>query len=313
MVVVNTKIKNTCADVESTILQILSPLASNERAIGITPESRLKNDLGLDSLNMMELCVALEGVFDISINESITQATTVQDLIRLVNSDGGSQSQKPYNLEDYPLPKTKKHVRHLKLLMRLSRFVWRFKIAGLENIPSDSRYILCPNHQSHFDSLWVWAAIGYKRVDLRKICCFAKHEHLSSKSSRFMLSLLGGIPVDRDGNTVPAMQRGLASIQEGRTMLIHPEGTRTLDGKMQAFKGGAAKLAIDAGVPVIPVRIDGAWDIFPPHRKRPKTFRFGRRHPINISFGKPIMSDGKGVDELTSLLQSEVERMGVVV
>jgi long-chain acyl-CoA synthetase len=190
--------------------------------------------------------------------------------------------------------------------MRLSRLTWRFDISGLENLPADGKYILCPNHQSYLDSLWIWAAIGHKRVDLRKITCLAAEVFLPSK---FMLAMLGGIPVERNGNTIPAMKRGLACIEQGNTMLIHPEGTRTRDGKMHDFKGGAAKLAIDAAVPVIPVRIDGAWDIFPPNKKRPKIFRFGGRYPISISFGEPIAPGGKSVEDLTAQIQSAVEQL----
>ena len=125
-----------------------------------------------------------------------------------------------------------------------------------------------------------------------------------------MLAMVGGIPVERRGNTIPAVKRALVCIQDGYTMLIHPEGTRTRDGKMHEFKGGAAKLAIDAEAVIIPVRIDGAWDIFPPHKKRPKVFQFGRRYQIKIQFGTPIKPDGQTIEELTEQIQSAVMRMG---
>jgi long-chain acyl-CoA synthetase len=292
---------------EDKVLRIIEELTDGK---AVAFDSRLKGDLGFDSLNMMELCVALEGAFKIIIGESIIKVATVQELIELVRSGGGGQSATIYDIENFPLPKTKKHLQRLKQLMSLSRLLWRFEISGLDNLPTDGRYILCPNHQSHFDGLWIWSAIEGKRFDLNKICCLAKQEHLKSSGSRFMLAVLGGIPIDRSGNVAPAMKRGLDCIKNGYTMLIHPEGTRTLDGKIQKFKGGAAKLAIDAGVPIIPVRIDGAWDIFPPHKKRPKIFRFGSRYPIIISFGKPIKPDGKSVEDLTGLLQGDVEKMG---
>ena len=271
--------------------------------------SRLKGDLGFDSLTMMELMVNLENAFSVSLSEAIGTAKTVQDLVVLIEGGGGKDGLS-YNIEEYPLIKTNNDVKRLKRFMRLSRFLWRFKVSGLENIPKNKQYILCPNHQSHYDGLWVWTAIGEKNVDLYKICCLAKQEHLDSSSSRKGLLMLGGIPVDRRGNTIPAMKRALECIQSGYTMLIHPQGTRTLDGNIQEFKGGAAKLAIDADVPLIPVRIEGAWDIYPPHIKRPRIFRWKGRYPICITFGKPIMPDGKSVEDLTSLLQSEVERLG---
>ena len=295
-------------DVEAIVLKIVSALVHKDVAKSVTLESRLKNDLGFDSLNMMELCVNLEGAFDITIDAAMVKIKTVQDLIDLVNSGDSGQSAMPYNVEDYPLPKTKRHIQKLKRYMRLSRIAWRFEVFGTENVPPDKNFILCPNHQSHFDGLWIWSAIR-KQIDLSKICCLAKQEHLQNKTSKNALVILGGIPVDRSGNTVPAMKRCLECLQDDFNVLIHPEGTRTRDGKIHEFKGGAAKLAIDSGVALIPVRIEGAWDIFPPHRKLPKIFRFGRRYPIKISFGKPILPEGRSVEELTAQLQSEVESL----
>jgi 1-acyl-sn-glycerol-3-phosphate acyltransferase len=109
------------------------------------------------------------------------------------------------------------------------------------------------------------------------------------------------------------MNRALACIQDGYTMLIFPEGTRSRDGKMHEFKGGAAKLAIDSGVPLIPVRIEGAWNILPPHRKFPRIFGLRGSYPLSITFGKPIVPDNRTVEELTTALQKAVERLGEVV
>ncbi|MCL2078375.1 MAG: 1-acyl-sn-glycerol-3-phosphate acyltransferase [Oscillospiraceae bacterium] len=296
-------------NIEASVMQIVTSIAHNDVVENITLESRLKNDLRFDSLNMMELCVSLEGAFNITIGVGIGNAKTVQDLIELVKSGDNGQSAMLYNIENYPLPKTKRHIRKLKRYMRLSLLAWRFEVTGIENLPADEKYILSPNHQSYLDCLWLWAAIGQNRVDLTKIACLAAEVFLPRKR---LLAMLGGIPVERYGDTVPAMKRAIICIQNGYTMLIFPEGTRSRDGKIHEFKGGAAKLAIDSGVSLIPVRIEGAWDIFPPHRKLPKIFRFGRRYPIRISFGKPILPNGKSVEELTTQLQSEVERMGAV-
>ena len=126
-------------------------------------------------------------------------------------------------------------------------------------------------------------------------------------------AMLGGIPVERGGNTVPAMKRALACIQDGYTMLIHPEGTRTRDGKIHKFKCGAARLAVEADVPLIPVRIEGAWNIFPPHRKRPKIFSLKGGYPLSIVFGKPIEPNGDSVEDLTAVLHDRVKRLGEAV
>lgn len=275
----------------------------------LTSESRLREDLGLDSLSMVELCFEIESALGVEIADYMGGVTTLGSLLALVNggtvqSVGGMK----YDIKDYPLPKTARHIRTLKRYMALSRFFWRFEVSGLENVPKDRNFILAPNHQSMLDALWIWAALGEEQIDLSKICCLAAEMFLNSK---FHLAMLGGIPVERSGNTVPALKRGLACVRKGYTMLVHPEGTRSRDGKLHEFKGGAAKLAIDAGVVVIPVRIDGAWDIFPPHRKFPRllNWRKLRRYPIHISFGEAVSPDGKTVEELTTLLYERVKQM----
>jgi len=295
---------------EDKVVQIIEKYADDNI---VTFDSRLKGELGFDSLTMMELMVELESTFSISIADVIGTAKTVRDIVVLIESGGTAKDGLSYNIEDYPLPKTENDIKKLKRFMRLSRIFWRFNISGLEHIPTIGSYILCPNHQSHYDGLWVWTSIGDKHVDISRICCLAKQEHLDSKRSRSGLVMLGGIPVDRRGNTIPAMKRALECIQDGYTMLVHPEGTRTLDGKIHEFKGGAAKLAVDAGVPLIPVRIEGAWDIYPPHRKAPRIISRRGRYPLYISFGKPIVPHDRTVEELTTILQNEVERLGEAV
>ena len=293
--------------VEETVLQIVASLTRTEVEENITLDNRLKHDLGFDSLTMLELCVEIESSLNVSIENKMGSIKTVGDILSLVENSDDYSHDVEYNIEDYPLAKTARHLRKLKRFMWLSRFTWYLKVSGLDYLPTDGNYILCPNHQSYYDTFWVLTAIGHKRINLSKICCLAAEMFLTYKD---IMAMLGGIPVERSGNTVPAMNRALVCVKNGYTMIIFPEGTRSRDGKIHDFKGGAAKLAINADVPIIPVRIEGAWNIFPPHRKLPKIFGFKGSYPLSISFGKPIMSDGRSVEELTALLQSEVELLG---
>ncbi|MCL2722776.1 MAG: 1-acyl-sn-glycerol-3-phosphate acyltransferase [Treponema sp.] len=293
--------------VEETVLQIVSSLTRTETEENISHNSRLKHDLGFDSLNLLEMCVEIESTLSVSIENKMGSIKTVGDIISLVKNSDDYSHDVEYDIEDYPLAKTNKHLRKLKRFMLLSRFTWYFKVKGLDNLPTDGNYILCPNHQSYYDTFWVLAAIGHKRINLSKICCLAAEMFLPYKD---IMAMLGGIPVERSGNTVPAMNRALACINDGYTMLIFPEGTRTRDRKIHEFKGGAAKLAIDANVPLIPVRIEGAWEIFPPHRKRPKIFGWRGSYPLSIIFGEPISHNDKSIEELTIELQNAVEVLG---
>lgn len=184
----------------------------------------------------------------------------------------------------------------LRTLIRVSKKLWDFKVYGKENIPKNGSYILCPNHQNHFDGLWIFGCLP--NDVLPHICCLAKQEHLDNGINRFFLKMLGGIPVDRSGNAVPAIRDCIRKLKTNETvLLIHPEGTRTKTGVIGEFKRGAAKIAIDTNTCIVPVCIIGAFDVFPPQRKYPDIW--GHK-TISIVFGIPIYPDADTSKELTN-------------
>jgi 1-acyl-sn-glycerol-3-phosphate acyltransferase len=161
-------------------------------------------------------------------------------------------------------------------------------VRGQENIP-DGPAVYMPNHVSHFD---VYAILGYLNVQFR----------WTVKKELFKIPLLGlgmrragYIMVDR-GNHKKAMESmKLASdkIRSGTSIVIFPEGTRSYDGTLQyPFKKGGFHLALDAGVPVIPVTVSGTRDILP---------KYGihvRPGKIILTIGKPIYPAGHDVASL---------------
>ena len=191
--------------------------------------------------------------------------------------------------------------------------LWKFEILGGENIPLNGNFILAPNHESHLDGLWVWTAIHMgiqnktilNTVDFAKICCLAKEEHLDSSVSKLFMNLVGGIPVDRSGNTAPALRQCEECLKNGYYVLIHPEGTRTRNGEMNHFKKGAAEMAIRTRTNIIPVTISGAREIFNPENRLPRIFDRKKlsRYKLTISFGKAINPVEKNVCEITTELE----------
>ena len=118
---------------------------------------------------------------------------------------------------------------------------------------------------------------------------------------------LGGIPVDRSGNTAPAMKRAEELLNQDKTyMIIHPEGTRSRSGKLGEFKLGAAQLAKDVGIKIVPVCINGAYEIYPPKAKLPHCFNWKKwqRYPLTITFGKAIEVGDKTKEEITEQIKS---------
>ena len=94
-----------------------------------------------------------------------------------------------YDIQKYPLRKHWYHKVAFKIAGLVSRLLWKFEVDGIENIPETGNYIICPNHESHLDGLWVWTAMGKKNPGIKNICCMAKYEHLLDRSSRFWMTM----------------------------------------------------------------------------------------------------------------------------
>ena len=144
------------------------------------------------------------------------------------------------------------------------------------------------------------------------MCSIAAAYLLLHRIYRMGLAMLGGIPVHRHTNTAPAMRRAYECLASGEyNLLIHPEGTRTRNGRLGTFKPGAAKLSIDSEVDIIPVCINGAYEIFPPDKKFPHFFNGGwfHKYPLEIHFGNPISPNGKTEAEITEEIRHQIVEM----
>lgn len=263
------------------VKDILQSLGIREE---IEKESILENDLGIDSLNLFELCVEIEKHFGVDLTNCISAQFTIEQLCEMIEGNGESSSNTvSYDVEQYPM---KRHVWDrgiLSVFRFLTKVFYKFEVSGTENIPENGAYIICANHQSHLDGMWILAA-AKEKIKFNDFCCMAKQEHLNSAISRRGLRLTGGIPVARGANTSPALKRVLECLEQGKVVLIHPEGTRTVDGKLGEFKLGAEKLALEAKVPILPVKIEGAYEIYPKNQKLPHILRKKGRYPLKIKF-----------------------------
>jgi 1-acyl-sn-glycerol-3-phosphate acyltransferase len=141
---------------------------------------------------------------------------------------------------------------------------------------------LCPNHTSVLDSFFVPALLP------RRVTYVGKAEYMDDWKTRKLFPALGMIPIDREGGN--AAERALATAQRvlerGELFGIYPEGTRSRDGRLYRGHTGPARLALRAGVPIIPVGILGAREVMPPEARFPKL-----RLPVTIRFGRPIHVD----------------------
>ena len=169
-----------------------------------------------------------------------------------------------------------------RVLDPLSRRLWKLTIEGAENIPVDGPAIICPNHISFFDSVFVMTFVG------RNISFVGKAEYMDSWKTKYLFPAHGMIPIDRagGGKSDAAMDAAEKVLRRGELFGIYPEGTRSRDGMLYKGHTGAARLALKVGCPIIPVGIIGTREIQPPDTFLPKirlecTLKFGR--PIDVS------------------------------
>ncbi len=131
----------------------------------------------------------------------------------------------------------------------------RVRVRGLERL-GDGPYVFTPNHQSHFD---IAALLGYLPGCNRFA---AKHEMFAEPILGAVLRTMGMIPVDRD-DPLASVERLNRLKLDGSSVIIFPEGTRSLDGYLLPFKKGAFVAAIHLAVPVVPVVCKGTARIMP--------------------------------------------------
>ena len=283
-------------------MQIIAKYAPDK---SVTLESDIKKELGIDSLSIFEMSMEIEDELGVKVVNRWERIRFVGDILNIRETD--STDVKSYDINEFPLKRSSKDLAFIKRFGSFSRFMYRLEAIGTENIPKDETVMFCPNHESYLDAMWVACALEKQGFELSNLSCLAA-EHLKDKRMmKKAFRALGGIPVDRSGNTAPAMKRAEEVLkQDGAYMIIHPEGTRSRSGKLGEFKLGAAKLAKETGVKIVPVCIDGAFEIYPPNAKLPHLFHWKKlqRYSVKITFGEAINVENKSKEEITEKIKS---------
>lgn len=170
--------------------------------------------------------------------------------------------------------------------------LWTIERSGFDRLPTEGPAILCPNHISFIDSVFLMLSLP------RNISFVGKAEYMDSWTTKFVFPAMGMIPIDRAGGdkSQGALDVAQAVLERGELFGIYPEGTRSRDGRLYKGRTGAARLAIATGAPIFPVGIVGTDSVQPVNAKMPKL-----RTSCTITVGRPIRPEryvGRGPEHL---------------
>ena len=173
----------------------------------------------------------------------------------------------------------------------------KVRVDGLKNIDPDQAYVFAANHQSQFD---IFVLLAYLPIQFRWL---AKKELFRIPFLGVGMKGAGYIPIDRSNRkeAFKSIDLAAARVREGTSVVIFPEGTRTVDGTLQSFKKGGFHLAIKSKRPIVPVSLSGTFAILPK-----KGFRI-RPQTVLIYLGDPVPTEDIGVQDRDWLI-SEIRR-----
>jgi long-chain acyl-CoA synthetase len=263
----------------------------------IRPSDNLELDLGLDSMERVELLVEIEQAMGASVPDSISgEIYSVRELVDAVLDHRGAAQRQAAGWEAiFAEPVTDPEVLAVaedrpiasrfwyavgRVANLMARELFRLKVQGMEKLPRSGPFILSPNHQSFLDAPVLLAALPWSV--LRNLFFVGTSEMFGEGLPRKLARSVRLIPIDPDANLVPAMRAGAFGLKAGRTLVLYPEGERSIDGPPKTFKKGAAILASHLQVPIYPVAIEGFYDAWP----RGKGFQ--KFAPLQITICDPV-------------------------
>ncbi|MDQ3940563.1 MAG: 1-acyl-sn-glycerol-3-phosphate acyltransferase [Actinomycetota bacterium] len=168
------------------------------------------------------------------------------------------------------------------ILKPILRGLYRIRIEGMPNVPRKGSAIIAANHVSFLDSFFIPLV-----VRRRKMTYLAKADYFKSWKTAWFFKMVGQIPTEREGGekSKQALDIALGVLRDGKLLGIYPEGTRSPDGRLYRGRTGVARLALTAGVPVIPCGVIGTDLVMPKEAKFP---RLRGRVEVRVRFGKPL-------------------------
>lgn len=304
-----TKVQSKQEKVPEPVFQeyiLIKEFIQQQKEISVYPNDHLEIDLGLDSLDKVNLQVFLEQTFGVKMNEK--EILSFPNVLKLAENiqerktklaveaiDWGKILREEINVK---LPEswfTHNLMKHLAKIFL--KFYFRLSSEGLENLPNGP-FILAPNHQSFLDGLFV--AVFLKNKVLKKTYFYAKEKHVKNKILKFIADKSNVIVMDLS-DLRTSLQKLAEVLKNGRNLIIFPEGTRSFNGELGDFKKTFAILSRELNVPVVPVAIDGANRALPRGKIFPRPFK-----RVQVKYLNPITPSNHTYESLKNVVFEKV-------
>lgn len=277
----------------SVVRAAIAAISRKDPAL-ITAHTRLRDELGFDSLMAMELATTLESVLGTTrIGEELLKIDTVGALEEAlgvqVESANKSKTNEIAKSEDEQekseLPAALKDLGRAAAAVAQREFYERalkVTVSGKAFIPHNRSTLVVANHSSHLDMGLVKYALGTYGRDL--VALAAKDYFFEGNRVRtmFVENFTNLVPLDRNAGMRQTLRAVGSLIDEGKTVLIFPEGTRSTDGTLRPFKGAVGYLALQHRVDLLPVYVGGTFEALP------KGAKWLRRRDVSAKIGLPL-------------------------
>ncbi len=320
------------SNIGRTVAEVIKRNAKD--AEKIHPQMNLEIDLGLDSLARAEIFAAIENAFSIEFEtDEAAQALTVSDAVNLVKKHAGNIDEnqaistslnwsKIVRQADDDLPELRSVLRNRPLFFGFAFTVYktfnlfckgfmRLEVQNIENLQKlEKPFLICPNHQSFLDPFVLCSTYDYERFS--NTFHVGASDFFQNRFMKWVALMLQTVPVDPDTQLMKAMKAGAIGLKHGKILNIYPEGERGFDGELHEFKKGAAILATELELPILPVALDGLHKVW-----ARRTLRI-RPAKVKIRFGTPFyareiftpeMNDEQKYEAVITHLKNEIARM----
>ncbi|HJZ38919.1 MAG TPA: AMP-binding protein [Bacteroidales bacterium] len=289
--------------------QAVKKFLEGETQQTVRPNDHIELDLSLDSLGRVSLSTFIETAFGVDIPENnLADYQSVAKLAEYLhnkktrlNFEGISWSHILKEKVHITLPASGFSHNLLKNMFHLVfKMFMRVRAKGLENLPEQA-CIIAPNHQSILDGFLV--ASLFKRKFMKNTFVYAKEKHFRGPFLRYLANRNNIILVDVNKDLKLSIQKLAEALKKGKNLLIFPEGTRSLNGKLGEFKQTFAILSQELKVPVIPVMIKGSYNILPSGSRFPKLFR-----KVQIEFLHAVYPENHSYESLKDMVHQHLAR-----